>query len=75
MIMITLVSLILKVNYVLNAESQLPFLRKLGNKNMKEFEPNKVSKVETVKKELIYLLWGGVRYDSPESIKRLISKG
>lgn len=73
--MITLVSLILKVNYVLNAESQLPFLRKLGNKSMKEFEPNKVSKVETVKKELIYLLWGGVRYDSPESIKRLISEG
>ena len=73
--MITLVSLILKVNYVLNAESQLPFLRKLGNKSMKEFAPNKFSKVETVKKELIYLLWGGVRYDSPESIKRLISEG
>ena len=42
---------------------------------MKEFEPNKFSKVATVKKELIYLLWGGVRYDSQESIKRLISEG
>ena len=73
--MITLVHLILKINYVLNAESQLPFLRKLGNKSIKEFEPNNVSKVETVKKGLIYLLWGGVRYDSPESIKRLISEG
>ena len=64
-----------KVNYVLNAESQLPFLRKLGNKSTKEFEPNKISIIETVKKELVYLLWGGVRYDSPESIKRLISDG
>ena len=63
------------MNYVLNAESQLPFLRKWGNKSMKEFEPNKSSKLETVKNELIYLLWGGVRYDSPESIKRLISEG
>ena len=65
----------MKVNYVLNAENQLPFLRKLGNKSMKEFEPNKVSKLETVTKELIYLLWGGVRYDSPESIERLITEG
>ena len=64
----------LKVNYVLNAKSQLPFLRKLGNKSTKEFEPNKVLKLETVKKEL---LWGGVYicYDSQESIKRLISEG
>ena len=70
-----IILLILKVNYVLNAESQLPFLRKFGNKNTKEFEPNKFSKIATVKKELIYLLWGGVRYDSQESIKRLISEG
>lgn len=75
MITFNLVLKILKVNYVLNAESQLPFLRKFGNKGMKEFEPNKVSKIETVKKEIIYLLWGGVRYDSPESIKKLISEG
>ena len=70
-----IILLIWKVNYVLNAESQLPFLRRFGNKNMKEFEPNKFSKVATVKKKLIYLLWGGVRYDSQESIKRLISEG
>ena len=63
------------MNYVLTAESQFPkCLRKLGNKSMKEFEPNKPSKLETVKKELIYLIWGGVRYDSPENIKRLVSE-
>lgn len=46
---------------------------KCGNKNTKEFEPNKTPFIETLRKELVYLIWGGIRYDSPESIKRLIS--
>ena len=59
---------------MLAAESQSPkFLRKLGNKSEKEFEPNNTSRLETLKNEVIYLLWGGVRYDSLESIERLIT--
>ena len=53
----------------------LPFLRKFGNKSKKDLKPNKVSEVKTLQKGLIYLLWGGVRYDSPEKIERLISEG
>ena len=58
---------------MLTAESQSPkCCRNLGNKSGKEFEPNNTSKLETLRNELIYFLWGGVRYDSQESITRLI---
>lgn len=62
------------MDYVLTAESQFPkCLRKLGNKRKKVFEPNHKTTRETLLNELIYLVWGGVRYDSQESIERLIS--
>ena len=45
-----------------------------SNKFGKVFEPNTfhINK-EVVLNELIYLIWGGVRYDSQESITRMIS--
>ena len=48
MIMMLVPLLLLKVTYVLNSDIQLPCLRELGNKSMKEFEPNNVSKLKTV---------------------------
>ena len=42
------------------------------NKGGKEFEPNNWSFWETVKKEFVYRVFGGLRYDSQESIERII---
>lgn len=58
----------------MTAESQAPkCLRRLGNKSIKEFEPNKRPTFPIIWKELVYFLWGGVRYDSQESIEKLVS--
>ena len=48
--------------------------QEIGHLFGKVFEPNTfhIDK-EVVLNELIYLIWGGVRYDSQENITRLIS--
>ena len=68
-------AMLLQIDYILTVESQFKWIlpRSMKNQSTKEFEPNKTPIKETLINELIYLLWGGVRYDSPESIKRLIS--
>lgn len=72
-----------QVDYVLTAENNLAFLKKcskgkcfkkFGNKSSKNITPNRGSgKWDRLIDELIYLLWGGIRWDSEESIERLTS--
>ena len=78
-----------KVDYLLSIERSASSLsscfKKLDtfSKKLKKGEDNTFRKVfepntfhinkEVVLNELIYLIWGGVRYDSQESITRLIS--
>lgn len=58
------------------AESQFPIWikRKYIEKKQKVFEPNKMSESmqHYIRQELVYFFWGGTRYDSKESICKLV---